>query len=169
MKGKLTAGSLALAAAITVGASATAHAQGPVIHTQELNATGPWGPRCGGEAIIAHFTGSRRIEDFFDGATLVLERRHVTGDGTVMLPSTGKSLPYDFDFTLTLDFTAKTGIITGQQAHVVLPGGGGVIFRNSGRLLEDTTSFPPPITGESGQHDYFDPGGMDAVCAALGA
>ena len=52
---------------------------------------------------------------------------------------------------------------------MVIPGGGGVVFRNSGRLVEDVSVFPPPFLDEAGQHDYFDSGGVDQVCAALGA
>ena len=150
--------------------AASAAADGPVIVTQPLNATNvPLGPTCGAEPIIQSYTGSRRVESFYDGSTPVLQRRHVRGDGTITLPSTGAILPYEFDFTFTLDFVAQTGTITGQQAHVILPGGGGVVFRNSGLLVEDISQFPPPFLDEAGQHDYFDPGGRDAVCAALGA
>ena len=79
------------------------------------------------------------------------------------------SLTYEVDFTFTIDFAAQTGTITGQQAHVIIPGGGGVVLRNSGRLVEDVSQFPPPFLEEAGPHDYFDPGGVDQVCAALGA
>ena len=78
-------------------------------------------------------------------------------------------MPYEFDFTFTLDFVAQTGTITGQQAHVILSGGGGVVLRNSGRIVEDVSQFPPPFLFEAGPHDYFDPGGLDETCAALGA
>ena len=150
--------------------AAAAVADGPVIQTSTLTATNvPWGPTCGDEPIMASFVGDRRIESFYDGSTLVLQRRHVRGDGTITLPSTGVTLPYEFDFTFTRDLVAMTGTITGQQAHVIIPGGGGVVFRNSGLLVEDISQFPPPFLDEAGQHDYFDPGGRDAVCAALGA
>ena len=155
------------AALALVGAAA---ADGPVIQTSTLSATNvPWGPTCGDEPIMASFVADRRIESFYNGSTLVLQRRHVRGDGTITLPSTGATLPYEFDFTFTLDFVAQTGTITGQQAHVILPSGGGVVFRNSGRIVEDVSQFPPPFLFEAGLHDYFDPGGRDAVCAALGA
>jgi hypothetical protein len=155
-------------AALALAASAVA--DGPVIQTVPNNQTNvPWGPTCGAEPIMASFTASVRIESFFDGATLVLQRRHVRGDGTITLPSTGVTLPYEVDFTFTRDLVAQTGTITGQQAHVILPDGGGVVFRNSGRLVEDISQFPPPILDEAGQHDYFDPGGRDQVCTALGA
>jgi hypothetical protein len=161
---------LATPALAALAFAAGASADGPVIQTQTLSASNvPWGPRCGSEVILASFTVTRRNENFFDGSTLVLQRRHVEGAGTIMLPSTGRSLPYEVDFTFTIDFAAQTGTITGQQAHVVIPGGGGVVFRNSGRLVEDVSQFPPPFLDEAGQHDYFDPGGVDQVCAALGA
>ena len=157
-------------AATALVLAATAAADGPVIQTVPLNQTNvPWGPSCGAEPIRASFTGTARVESFFDGSTLVLQRRHVRGDGTITLASSGVTLPYEFDFTFTRDPVALTGTITGQQAHVIVPGGGGVVFRNSGRLVEDISQFPPPFLDESGQHDYFDPGGVDEVCAALGA
>lgn len=147
-----------------------ATADAPVIQTFPINAVNvPWGPRCNGEPIRASFSGTRRVEQFFDDGTLVLERRHVRADGSITLPSSGVTLPYEVDFTLTVDPIAQTGTITGQQAHVILPEGGGVVFRNSGRLIEDLSQFPPEILDEAGIHDYFDPGGLDAVCAALGA
>ena len=155
------------AALALVGAAA---ADGPVIVTQPLNATNvPLGPTCGAEPIMQSYTGSRRVESFYDGPTLVLQRRHVKFEGTITLPSTGVSLPQADDFTFTLDFAAQTGTITGQQAHVIIPGGGGVVLRNSGLLVEDVSQFPPPFLHEAGQHDFFDPGGLDEVCAALGA
>src|SRR5262245_5588753 len=155
-------------AALALAASAAA--DGPVIQTVPLIATNvPWGPTCGAEPIIATFSATARIESFFDGTTLVLQRRHVRGHGTITLRSTGVTLPYEFAFTFTRDLVALTGTITGQQAHVIVPGGNGVVFRNSGRLVEDISQFPPPFLDEAGQHDYFDPGGRDRVCAALGA
>jgi hypothetical protein len=164
---------LALVVAVTSAAlavAASAAADGPVIQTVPLIATNvPWGPTCGAEPIMATFSGTARVESFFDGSTLVLQRRHVRGDGTITLQSTSVTLPYEFAFTFTRDLVAQTGTITGQQAHVVIPGGGGVVFRNSGRLVEDISQFPPPFLEEAGLHDYFDPGGRDAVCAALGA
>jgi hypothetical protein len=150
--------------------AAPAGADAPVIQTLPLTATNvPLGPTCGAEPIMATFSGTARVESFIDGAALVLQRRHVRGDGTITLPSTGVTLPYEFAFTFTRDLVAMTGTITGQQAHVNLPDGGGVVFRNSGRLVEDISQFPPPFLDEAGQHDYFDQGGRDAVCAALGA
>ena len=162
---------LLIAGVSAVLALATAApADGPTIQTVPLNALNvQWGPTCGAEPIMASFTCTARVESFFDGPTLVLQRRHVSGDGTITLPSTGVTLPYDFDFTFTRDLVAQTGTITGQQAHVNVPGGGGVVFRNSGRLVEDISQLPPPALDEAGQHDYFDAGGRDEVCAALGA
>jgi len=155
------------AALALAGAAA---ADGPVIVTQQLVATNvPLGPSCGAEPIMQSYTGTRRVESFFDGQTLVLQRRHVRTEGTITLASTGVSLPQQADFTFTLDFAAQTGTITGQQAHVIIPGGEGVVLRNSGLLVEDVSQFPPPFLQDAGQHDFFDPGGLDAVCAALGA
>jgi hypothetical protein len=156
---------LVLGALTVAGVSAG----GPQIQTQTLNAADvPWGPTCGGEAILASYTVTRRVENFFDGSALVLQRRHVTGAGTVTLPSTGRSLPYEFDFTVTTDFITQASTITGQQAHVIVPGDGAV-FLNSGRAVLDASQFPPPLVAEAGPHGYFDPDGTDAVCAALGA
>jgi hypothetical protein len=148
----------------------SASADGPVIVTQPLNATNvPLGPTCGTEPIMQSFSGSRRVESFYDGSTLVLQRRHVRAEGTITLLSTDVSLPQVDDFTFTLDFAAQIGTVTGQQSHVVIPGGGGVVLRNSGLLVEDVSQFPPPFLQEAGQHDFFDPGGLDEVCSALGA
>ena len=150
--------------------AASAAADGPVVVTQPLNATNvPLGPSCGAEPIMQSYTGSRRVESFYDGPTLVLQRRHVRIEGTITLLSTGVTLPQAGAFTFTLDFAAQTGKVTGQQAHVIIPGGGGVVLRNSGLLVEDVSQFPPPFLHEAGQHDFFDPGGLDEVCAALGA
>src|SRR5262245_47127756 len=140
--------------ALTVLAVASAaSADAPVITTQTVSASNvPWGPRCGSEPILASFTATRRIESFFDGAQLVLQRRHVSGEGTIMLPSTGATLPYEVDFTITTDVAANTSTITGQQAHALVPGAG-IVFQNSGRLVQDVGTFPPSILDESGPHD----------------
>ena len=157
---------VAVAAGLTL--AGVAAADPPDIQTVPISATNvPWGPSCNGEPVMASFEGTRRVERFFDDGTLVREARHVNADGTITLPSTGVTLPYEVDFTITIDPIAQTGTITGQQAHVILPDGGGVVFRNSGRLIEDLSQFPPPILDEAGIHDYFDPGGLDQVCAAL--
>ena len=168
---KASTGLAVLAGVVLALATAgIAAADPPDIQLVPINATNvPWGPSCGAEPIRASFAGTRRVERFFEDGTLVLERRHVRADGTITLPSTGVTLPYEVDFTFTVDPIARTGTITGQQAHVIVPGGGGVVFRNSGRLIEDLSQFPPPILDEAGIHDYFDPGGLDEVCAALGA
>ncbi len=155
---------------MTLAFAAAAAADGPVIVTQPLNAANvPLGPTCGAEPIMQSYSGSRRVESFYDGPPLVLQRRHVRAEGTITLLSTGVSLPLAEDFTFTLDFAAQTGTITGQQTHVIVPGGGGIVLRNSGLLVEDVSQFPPPFLQEAGQHDFFDPGGLDEVCAALGA
>jgi hypothetical protein len=161
---------LLIAISAALGLAGAAAADGPVIVTQQLSATNvPLGPSCGAEPIMQSYTGTRRVESFFDGQTLALQRRHVRARGTITLASTGVSLQQEADFTFTLDFAAQTGTITGQQAHVIIPGGGGVVLRNSGLLVEDISQFPPPFLQEAGQHDFFDPGGLDEVCAALGA
>lgn len=158
---------LAVALAVLAVTSA-ASADAPVITTQTASASNvPWGPRCGSEPILASFTVTRRIESFYDGGQLVLQQRHVAGEGTIKLPSTGVTLPYEVHFTITTDVGSHTSTITGQQAHVILPGGG-VVFQNSGRLVQDVATFPPSILDEAGPHDYFDPGGTAEVCAALG-
>jgi hypothetical protein len=160
---------LSAVALAALAVASAAPADGPVITTNTLSATNtPLGPRCGAEAILASFTVTRRIQSFFDGAQLVLQRRHATFDGTIMLPSTGVTLPYEGDFTVTTDFVSRTSTVIGLQAHVVLPGSG-IVLQNTGRLEEDVSTFPPAILDEAGPHDYFDPGGTEAVCAALGA
>jgi dipeptidyl aminopeptidase/acylaminoacyl peptidase len=163
----LTLGVAALA--LAGGASAT----GPVITTSTLTMTNvPSGPTCGAEPIMASFVADRRFESksFYDGSTLVLQRRHVRGDGTIALPSTGVTLPYEFDFTSTLDLVAQTGTITGQQAHVIVPGGGGVVFRNSGILVEyvslaDEVRRSSPVALAPGPGDH----GQVKKVAALAA
>ena len=157
-------------ASVALVFAASAAADGPVIVTQLLNATNvPLGPSCGAEPIMQSYTGSRRVESFFAGPTLVLQRRHVRAEGTITLLSTGVSLPQVDDFTFTVDFASQTARVTGQQSHVVIQGGGGVVLRNSGLLVEDVSQFPPAFLQAAGQHDFFDPGGLDEVCAALGA
>jgi hypothetical protein len=44
-----------------------------------------------------------------------------------------------------------------------------MIFQNSGRLIQDQNPRPPLVVDESNAHDYFDPGGVAELCAALGA
>ena len=138
--------------------------------TEDTFAPGPvpWGPTCNGEPLMVSFSVVRRTETFFDGSTPVLIRRHVQGGGIVWLNSTGSSLPYDADFTSTMDLLAHTNTITGQWAHVIIPGSG-VIFKNSGLLVQDLTTRPPLVVDESNAHDSFDPGGVAQLCAALGA
>jgi len=159
---------LAIPILLVICASA-ALADGPII-TEDLFAPGavPWGPTCNGEPLFVSFSVVRRTETFVEGGAPVLIRRHVQGDGTVWLPSTGRSFPYTVDFTSTMDPAAHTNTITGQWAHVLIPGSG-VIFRNSGRLVQDLSTRPPLVLDESSAHDYFDPGGVATLCAALGA
>ena len=160
---------LCTVALAVLAVTAAASADAPVITTQTASASNvPWGPRCGSEPILASFTVTRRIESFYDGGQLVLQRRHVAGEGTIMLPSTGVALPYEVDFTITTDVGTHTSTVTGQQAHVILPGAG-IVFQNSGRLVQNVATFPPSILDEAGPHDYFDPDGSERVCAALGA
>jgi hypothetical protein len=163
---------LAVLSAVALAALAVASAasaDGPVITTDVLSATNvPLGPRCGAESILASLTVTRRIESFYDGAQLVLQRRHAKIDGTITLSSTGVTLPYQGDVTIATDFVSRTSTVIGLQAHVVLPGSG-IVLQNTGRLDEDVSTFPPTILDEAGPHDYFDTGGIEAVCGALGA
>jgi hypothetical protein len=158
---------LALPVLLLVSASAVM-AAGPTI-TEDTFAPGPvpWGPTCNGEPLMVSFSVDRRTETFFNGSTAVLIRRHVQGGGIVWLNSTGSSLPYDADFTSTMDLTAHTNRITGQWAHVIIPGSG-IILKNSGLLVQDITTRPPTVIDESNSHDSFDPGGVSQLCAALG-
>jgi hypothetical protein len=144
-------------------------ADGPTI-TEGTIVSGPvqWGPLCSGEPLMASFSATLRSELFVDDGRLILVRRHIQGDGTVWLTSTGRSFPYTIDFTSTIDPIAHTNTIVGQWAHVLIPGDG-VVFKNSGRLVQDTTPRPPTVIDESNPHDYFDPGGVAELCAALGA
>ena len=153
---------------LALGAT-TVLADGPVI-TDQTFAPGPvvWGPICNGDPMMASFSVDLRIEEYFDNGSPVLLRRHFKGSGTVWLNSTGQSLPYDIDFTSTLDPVSHVNTITGQWAHVIIPGSG-IIFRNSGRLIQDQSVRPPLLMDESNAHDYFDPGGVAELCAALGA
>ena len=153
------------AALALVGAAA---ADGPVIQTSTLTATNvPWGPTCGNEPIMASFVADRRIESFYDGSVLVLQRRHNNGSGTFTLPSTGVSVPYEFHTTLAIDFPSQTATVTGHLA-VVIPGEG-VLYRDAGRLVQDISQFPPAILSVAGPHGLLDPGATDTLCAALGA
>jgi hypothetical protein len=160
---------LVITTVAALAATSAASADGPVFQTQTASAANvPWGPRCGSEPILASFTVTRRIQSYYDDGQLVLQRRHVTGAGTITLASTGTSLPYEVDFTITTDVASRTATIAGQQAHVLLPGGG-IVFQNSGRLIQNIATLPPAILDEAGPHDYFDPNGTERVCAALGA
>ena len=154
---------------LLIAGATSALADGPTI-TDEQFAPGvvPWGPKCGTEPLMVSFSVDLRIEEFFDSGVPVLLRRHLRGGGTVWLNSTGRSLPYDIDFTSTIDPLTRINTITGQWAHVIIPGSG-VIFRNSGRLIQDQNPRPPLVVDESNAHDYFDPGGVAELCAALGA
>jgi hypothetical protein len=154
---------------LLVIAASTVLADGPII-TEDVFAPGavPWGPTCSGEPLIVSFSVVRRTETFVDQGAPVLIRRHVQGGGIVWLGSTGRSFPYTADFTSTMDLAAHTNTITGQWAHVLIPGSG-VIFKNSGRLVQDLTTRPPTVIDESSGHDYFDPDGVARLCAALGA
>jgi hypothetical protein len=160
---------LALIAALTtvaLVAAAGARADGPLITTQTVTGTQP-GPSCGSETTAANFTATRRIESFYDGSVLVLQRRHNDGSGTFTLQSTGVSVPYEFHTTLTIDVQAQTATLTGHLA-VVIPGSG-VLYRDAGRVVQDISQFPPAILSEAGPHGLLDPGATVELCATLGA
>ncbi len=157
---------VATLATVALIAAAAARADGPVITTQTVIGAS-LGPSCGSETTIANFTATRRVESFYDGSALVLQRRHNDGSGTFTLPSTGVSLPYEFHTMLTIDFPSRTATVTGHLA-VVIPGMG-VLYRDAGRLVQDISQFPPEILSEAGPHGLIDPGAKNALCAALGA
>ena len=158
----------AISILFVLGASSVL-ADGPtIIEGTIVSGLVQWGPVCSGEPLMASFSATLRSERFFDGGQLVFVRNHVQGDGTVWLASTGRSFPYAIDFTGTMDPIAHTTTITGQWAHVLIPGDG-VVFKNSGRLIQDLTTRPPTVIDESNPHDYFDPDGVAELCAALGA
>jgi hypothetical protein len=156
---------IAALATVALVAAAVARADGPVITTQAVTGTQP-GPSCGSETTVANFTATRRIESFYDGTLLALQRRHNDGSGTFTLRSTGVSVPYEFHTTLTIDFQAQTATLTGHLA-VVIPGSG-VLYRDAGRVVQDVSQFPPAIISEAGPHGLIDPGATDELCAALG-
>jgi hypothetical protein len=157
---------IAALATVALVAAAAARADAPVITTQTVTGT-TLGPSCGSETTIANFTATRRVESFYDGSVLVLQRRYNNGSGTFTLPSTGVSVPYEFHTTLTIDLPSQTATITGHLA-VVIPGEG-VLYRDAGRLVQDISQFPPAILSEAGPHGLLDPGATDTLCAALGA
>jgi hypothetical protein len=157
----------AATAAVALGTGSAA-ADGPQIITQTLPFAGPYGLACDGVPIIANGAVTRRLENFYDGGSLVLQRRHVEFEGRLSLATTGLSVPYSGHSTVTTDFVARTATIDGQQAKVVLPGQGS-LFQNSGRVVLDLShGFPPLVVDESGPHDNYDPSGAAALCAALG-
>ena len=154
---------------ILLAMAPTAMAAGPVITTSPFGVTAmPWGPTCGPEPIMATFAVTRRTETFFDGDVPVLLRRHVSGAGTLWLDSTGTTFAFGIDFNATTDLAARTTTITGQWAHVLVPGSG-IVFANSGRVIQDVSQFPPIVIDEAGVHQYVDPGATARLCAALGA
>jgi hypothetical protein len=72
------------------------------------------------------------------------------------------------DFTITFDFAAQQRRSPASERTSSSPAEG-VIFRNSGLLVEDISEFPPPFIDEAGPRDCFDSGGVNRVCAVRGA
>jgi hypothetical protein len=118
--------------------------------------------------MLADFTATWQTASFYDGSQLVLLRRHIVGEGTITLPSTGQSLPYVFRLMRTVDVQAQTATVTGHL-HVLVPGAGGIVHLTAGRLVQDISQFPPVVLESAGPQGLFEPGGTDELCAALGA
>jgi hypothetical protein len=157
---------LLLALAAVLGAAGTAVAATPEVTTE--SGSGPIGPTCNGEDIIGTYTLTRRLQVTYDGSTPVLFRALESFSGTLYLASSGRSVPYSGSSMSTYDPATQTLTITGKKSIVTLPGGG-AIAQDTGRVVIDfATGWPPTVTWH-GQADSFAPGGLDALCAALGA
>jgi hypothetical protein len=155
---------IALAGALALAGAAVA---APPNATTE-SGTGPYGPPCGSEDIMATYTVTRTLKVTYDGSTPVLFRSHESFSGTLWLASTDKSVPYSGALNSVYDPATQIVTITGRSATVVLPGGG-MIYQNTGVMTIDWSGGFPPAIGWKGPNDGFAPGGLDALCAALGA
>jgi hypothetical protein len=155
---------IALAGALALAGAATA---APPNATTE-SGTGPYGPTCGSEDIMATYVVTRTLKITYDGSTPVLFRSHESFSGTLWLASTGKSVPYSGALNAVFDPATSIVTITGRSATVVLPGSG-IIYQNSGIETIDWSAGFPPAVSWKGPADGFAPGGLDALCSALGA
>ena len=130
--------------AATVAASAVA--AGPDIATSTVTFAGVYGPA----PCALHNSGisTTRTESFRDKTgALALVRRHMTFTGTLVNVSTGVSVPYRGEATITLNFGAGTRTVTGQTRRTDLPGEPPLLA--SGRTVF-ALAGPPTVLDESG-------------------
>jgi hypothetical protein len=155
-RSRLVAAVVALSTALTLVSVAPALASAPVIATVPFTISGPYGSvPC---PLWATGGGTRHVEQFSDASgRVVLLRRHVTFAGTLTNMTTGETVPYIGDFTVTLDFVANTSTSSGLLRETVVPGHPPIIA--AGRIVV-TASFPPQMISQSGQTE-------DAYAAAI--
>jgi hypothetical protein len=155
---------IALAGALALAGAAIAAPPGATTES----GTGPYGPGCGSEDIMATYVVTRTLKTTYDGSRPVLFRSHESFDGTLWLASTGKSVPYSGALNAVFDPATSIVTITGRSATVVLPGAG-IVYQNAGVAQIDWSAGFPPAVSWKGPNDGFAPGGLEALCTALGA
>jgi hypothetical protein len=90
---------------------------------------------------LATFTVTRHFIQFYDGATLVKEIRHIDFTGTLYRSDDlTKTIPYAGRWTRTLDVAANTVTNLGlfRYSH---PDGSGMVALDAGRTVQDATTF----------------------------
>lgn len=121
-------------------------ASGPDIVTSTVTFAGVYGPA----PCALHNSGvsTSRTETFHDDSGAVaLVRRHMTFSGTLLNVSSGVSVPYQGEATITLDFAAGTRTVTGQTRRTDLPDQPPLLA--SGRTVY-ALAGPPTVIDESG-------------------
>jgi hypothetical protein len=133
-------------ALVPLAFAATAGANAPVNFTATLTVTTPGfnfscTPYGYSFDTLATFTVTRHFIQFYDGATLVKEIRHIDFTGTLYRSDDlSKTIPYAGRWTRTLDVAANTVINTGlfRYSH---PDGSGMVALDAGNTVQDATTF----------------------------
>ena len=133
-------------ATLASAVAASAFASGPTITSATVTFAGVYGPApC---ALRNSGVSTSRTESFYgDTGALVLVRRHMTFAGTLLNVSTGLSVPYQGEATITIDIAAGTRTVTGQTRRTDLPGEPPLLA--SGRTVF-ALAAPPTVLEESG-------------------
>jgi hypothetical protein len=137
---------------VAAAVAASAVAAGPDTTTSTVAFAGVYGPApC---ALYSSGISTSRTETFRDQTgALVLVRRHMTFHGTLVNVSTGVSVPYKGEATITLDFVAGTRTVTGQTRRTDLSGNppllasGRTIFVLAGPTVIDESGLSPEAYG----------------------
>ena len=133
-------------ATLAVAIAASASASGPTITSSTVAFAGGYGPA----PCALHNSGvsTSRTESFYDNAgALALVRRHMTFNGTLLNISSGVSVPYQGEATITIDIAAGTRTVTGQTRRTDLPGEPPLLA--SGRTVF-ALAGPPTVIDQSG-------------------